>query len=191
MLSSKALLRVVCIAALPACAALAFVACSNGVRFAPTPTSGGANSANRASGVVLSIAPDAGLSGETLTARDVTIKHRTCRGGVLAHVDAVFRAQGTASGPYPGSFVATGRWTWERRIGFPPLGSFRESFSITSRTRTISGHIHGNGGIISSGTIKCGSIDPLTGANFKYTSGSGYGPVTGHINRRSLKERLQ
>jgi hypothetical protein len=191
MLSSKALLRAVSIAALPTCAALAFVACSNGAPFGPTPTGSGANRAGRASGAVLSIAPDAGLSGETFTARDVTIKHRTCRGGVFARVDTVFRAQGTASGPYPGTFVATGRWTWGRRIGFPPLWGFRESFSITSRTRTSSGHIHGNGAILSRTIITCSSIGPLTGANFKYTSASWSGPVTGHINRRSLRERLQ
>jgi hypothetical protein len=47
MLSSKLLLQVACIAALPACTALALVACSSGARFAPTPVAVGANGTDR------------------------------------------------------------------------------------------------------------------------------------------------
>jgi hypothetical protein len=74
-----------------------------------------------------------GLKGESLTGT-ATIE---CKSG--GQLRAKFVANGTATGPYPGSFVATGIW---RRTHYSDyLNVLQESFTITSGSRTITGHV--------------------------------------------------
>jgi hypothetical protein len=169
MLSSKALLRVASIAALPACAALAFVACSGGARFAPAP--GGVNNADRAaSSVAQSIAPDVSLRGEVLTASSVTVKYVGHYGGGNK---TTFTAKGVAKGPYPGTFTAAGVWYWGLLpniiSGFPPAPgwSFDEGFKISSGKGSIRNRIILGGGSCS--TAACTGV-PVTNMTFGPTS---------------------
>jgi hypothetical protein len=147
MLSSKALLRVA-YSGLPACTALALVACSSGARYAPTPVVVGANSTERAaSSVALSMAPDFSLSGEVLTASasSVTVNYL---GVVGSGSETKFSARGKAQGPYPGTFVAAGMWG-EENILACQYGMckwfFHEVLKIRSGSRTISRTIAGRG----------------------------------------------
>lgn len=138
-LSSKALLRVAYIAALPACAAFAFVACSSG-HFAPTPAAVGANSADR---VAPSIIPDFSLRGEVLTASSVTVKYAGhCGNCRLTN----FNASGAAKGPFPGTFVASGSWRSCTMLHGGYYWHFDESLKIRSGGSSASRFIVGNGG---------------------------------------------
>jgi hypothetical protein len=97
------------------------------------------------------------LGGEVFTASNVAVREK-CRG---LHLTTRFRARGATSGPYPGTFVASGSWRFGAN-GFPPkpYWGFSEFFTITSGTRTITGSVGGNGSGIPS-FIACKTFGPV------------------------------
>ncbi len=120
-------------------AVLALVGCAGGKQLAPPsiPNNPLGRSADRAA----SAAPFAGaipssLSGEVLTATNVVVtRARHCL--TPYRVNATFTASGTATGPYPGTFSASG--TWDRCFDDFVVWGFKESFTITSASVTIQG----------------------------------------------------
>lgn len=54
-----------------------------------------------------------------------------------------FSVRGAATGPYPGTFTATGGWDAFARLPSIEVWSFNESFTITSGSSQISGTISG------------------------------------------------
>jgi hypothetical protein len=97
------------------------------------------------------------LGGEVFTASNVTVRPKCSRNPHTTR----FSGSGATSGPYPGTFVASGSW----RLGlggFPPkpYWGFSEFFTITSGTRTISGSVGGNGSGFPS-FITCKTFGPV------------------------------
>jgi hypothetical protein len=81
------------------------------------------------------------------------IGNETMTGHIGSIVCDSFNVRGTAQGPYPGRFQASGKWSY----GYSPpdgpthLKSFSESFTITSHAGTITGSfIWGGGSVIAS-----------------------------------------
>jgi hypothetical protein len=190
MLSSKALVRVVCIRALPAYAALAFAACSGGSGLTPTPIAVGANSVTHS--VTLSKVSNAALRGEVLNAQQVIFTKDCGDGGKTK-----FTVSGKAIGPYPGTFTAHGRWkwnphylslNWHSAAYSSDSWSFAERFKITSGTSTIFGSIHGYGG---EPVLTCATFRANKSADLHYLqNGSAVGPATVNISAGFLKESL-
>ena len=81
---------------------------------------------------------DSPLSGEVFTGSNI---HLTCHkgGGSPDLVRVKFSVSGTASGPYPGTFTAHGRWGVSG--GYFEGFGLRESFTISSGKYTFSGRI--------------------------------------------------
>jgi hypothetical protein len=76
---------------------------------------------------------------------------------------ASFNASGTATGPYPGTFTASGLWRDDQELGpHHWLWVFRESIKIVSNTLTIHVHIkHKRGSRGPSRFINCDSFGGL------------------------------
>ncbi len=82
-----------------------------------------------------SVTPPSSAS-EVLTATDVTVSSYC-----PASEGAGFRASGTATGPYPGTFTASGYWNSGEGLDHY-FWDFRESIKIVSNTLAIHVHIH-------------------------------------------------
>jgi len=78
------------------------------------------------------------LNGETFTAAHVTVRRGSyCQNEHNA--DAFFTTSGTATGPYPGTFTASGHWWSVNDSGSGFFWGFTENFTIASS----SGHLAG------------------------------------------------
>lgn len=66
-----------------------------------------------------------------------------CSGGQYAFYSVVFKVNGTAKGPYPGSVTAQGSWFFNREEH--DALRFHEKFVLTSRSRRYSGLVTGDG----------------------------------------------
>ncbi len=124
------------------------------------------------------------LNGEIFSARNVIVRPPTV---CDQNATTTFMAIGKTRGPYPGTFVATGKWTMF--VFYVVRVSFAESFTIKSGTRTISGTIDGMTGV---DDIKreCKTFGPAN--DFKYqVSGKGSGLATiKRIQSGSFNESL-
>jgi hypothetical protein len=97
---------------------------------------------------------------------------------------ARFKATGTATGPYPGPFVATGWWRYDRFYGF--LSFFHERFTITSAKKTIHGSILGD-----EGSAGCGVVQSSYGLGYKANEGRWQGSASASIGSSSFDESFQ
>ncbi len=171
---------------LAACAVLVFAGCSSGAQFTSAPPFLSPHpvgqSASRAT-----LPDDASpqqlsspLGSEYLSGT------ATLPQGCPNYVN--FTASGTATGAYPGTFAAGGRW-----ILYPFGWRFDQSFTITSGAYTVSGKISGGG----QGFANCHKFGrrslPYTatvkiGAFIRHASGSA---AVINISPGSLSEHLQ
>jgi hypothetical protein len=123
--------------ALSVCAAgVLFVGCGGPQAPTVTPASIRQSSANRyaqesGSDATIGLYPDA-IHRETLHTRHVQTH--------CGHPTSGFHAHGVASGPFPGSFTASG--TFGEILGH---WSFNEKFTIRTRLEALSGTIQGSG----------------------------------------------
>ncbi len=122
-----------------ACAVVTLAGCSNAAQIAPTL--GRTLDAQIPAVKVASPTShrlDSPLSGEVFTGSSI---HLTCHkgGGSPDQVRVKFSVSGTASGPYPGTFTAHGRWGVSG--GYFEGFGLRESFTISSGKYTFSGRI--------------------------------------------------
>jgi len=124
------------------------------------------------------------LSGEGFTASDVTVHVVECNpfssGEKYA---ATFMASGSASGPYPGAFTASGSWSAGDNGLHEPHWGFVEQFQITSGKRSINGVIKGSGAHTFGpvGGPPCNSFGSTT------NSGTHLGEATVPPQRRGLR----
>ena len=83
-------------------------------------------------------APD--FSGSEVLSASYSRIHARCYQGLISFTIGRFRAQGNATGPFPGTFTAEGGW--DDVFSFPYITYlFRESFTITSGPFQISGRV--------------------------------------------------
>lgn len=144
------------------------------------------NSTNSLGGVAPQVATDvhsshplsSPFSGESLTGtrRHVRVGcHHTPRG-------AGFSARGEASGPYPGTFTAHGKW----RTNESGYSSFEESFTISSGKRTFNGSLSGQFAYF----LHCPEIS-LSNLTFEIEGHNWTGNSTAEISKESLSEKFQ
>jgi hypothetical protein len=103
----------------------------------------------------------------TLAQPDLAIGNETMTADRFSGNCSSFNVSGSAQGPYPGKFQASGSWTsgYSQRDGPPRLKSFSESFTITSHAKTITGSFIWGGGYI---LATCTYIGQST--DFTYTA---------------------
>ncbi len=180
---------------LSVCAAAAILAACGGATQLPNPTAqtplGNAHTAKQVASPSFSTPERVGPNSsgtEVLTGKAKIIKPcHAIRGkhGKIQGWSTSFSAHGNATGPYPGTFTASG--SWSNYPTFPPQSQwlFSEGFTITSSLSTISG---------SSNAI--GFHDPPSCTVFKhqnvpYTSGSVTGNAKIHIRQGHIHEYLR
>lgn len=124
--------------------ASAWSGCSSGAQ-PPAPDLG-------APGVGFQTSLDSGqsISGEVLSGSSLQISCQDKKGET---VQATFTVSGTASGPYPGTFAASGEWSINAYAEI--LRNLRESFSVESGGRTLTGRIYAK---YSEPNISCGTF---------------------------------
>lgn len=124
-----------------ACAILVLAGCSNAAQVAPAtyPTAGGVSPVARtsetrvdASSLLRVRSP---ISGEALSG---SIIQGSCH-HIPYNVKSKFRATGTASGPYPGTFTANGGWLYDDYDSV--VYNFHEQFTITSGRHILRGEM--------------------------------------------------
>ena len=116
--------------ALSLCAAAAILAGCGGAARSALPNGIEQNAAR----VALNSVPPPSSANEVLTATDVTVGSYC-----PATEGASFSASGTATGPYPGTFTASGYWNSGEGLDHY-FWDFRESIKIVSNTLAI--HVH-------------------------------------------------
>jgi hypothetical protein len=126
-------------------------------------------------------------STEALTGKAKLIKPcHTIRGkhGKNQGSRTTFSAHGKATGPYPGTFTASGSWTTSCNRVFQCFWTFGETFTITSGSSTISGTAFTPG----FGQLSCTVVENLT---VPYTSGSVSGSaLINIIQKQDFSETL-
>ena len=80
------------------------------------------------------------LNGETFTGTVTVQRGPSCH--YEANADAFFTASGTATGPYPGTFTASGHWWSVNDSGSFFIWAFEESFTIASLGGSIGGFVN-------------------------------------------------
>jgi hypothetical protein len=148
VLLSKLPTRIVCIAAVFSLVTGCSLSSSS-----PTPATNmqqGPTVAMTATQRPSSVQTEGFLNGEVFKANKVVIQNQSCStGNILVN----FSATGSASGPYPGTFTETGKWTFEDDA-YGREHEFSAPFKISSKSRLITGEIigrvHG---------ISCHSVD--------------------------------
>jgi hypothetical protein len=107
--------------------------------------------------------------------RDARIRHHCYNGPTGAYTTCSFHtiAPGTATGPYPGSFTASGGWTFYSDGPMGPFWTFGEGFTISSGSTQIKGSIYQQ---------NTGFGPPFPGV-YQYTTTDGY---SGGAKIRSL-----
>jgi hypothetical protein len=174
--------------ALSVCAAAAiFAGCGGSTQF-PNPTArapvGNAITSKRVASPSFATPERAGANSsgnEVLTGKAKIIKPchtvRGPHGGKHGSITS-FSAHGNATGPYPGTFTASGSWTVSCNRIFQCFWTFNETFAITSGSSTISG----TAGTPGFGSLSCTMIENLT---VPYTSGS----VSGNASINILQKQ--
>lgn len=104
------------------------------------------------------------------------------KGGSFTH----FSAHGNATGPYPGTFTASGLWNFSYNMHHQPSWVFAETFTITTGSSTISGSMNDIG--FNYLPFSCTVVKHLT---VPYTSGSVTGNAKIHIRQGHIHEYLQ
>jgi hypothetical protein len=121
--------------------------------------------------------------------------------------NAKFRATGTATGPYPGTFTASGSWSYEVNRGGQFSSSFQEKFAIRSGSSKISGTASmgvGDTGVMAktramlqrsgvsraTAAFDCRAIGPGYEAFYTINKGGPTGYATIWIRRRGFHEKL-
>jgi hypothetical protein len=120
------------------------------------------------------------FSGESLTGtrRHVRIVCQSTKRGYRGK----FRASGVASGPYPGSFTAHGRWQYKN--GYFDGYTFNEWFTISSGKRTFNGRMSGYG----NGSPGCPNLSITYNLTFEIEGRNWTGNSTAAISKESLSE---
>lgn len=167
-------------------AVLALAGCAGGTQLAPAsiPNSPLGRSADRAaSGTPFARALPASLSGEVLTATNVEVTPaRRCR--TPYRINATFTASGTATGPYPGTFSASG--SWYRFFDDYTTWGFQESFTIASGSTNIEGTASTSGSFSSPApVIRCFRFGPA-GQKVHVTYSSPFG--SGEMSTRRIQD---
>ena len=160
-----------------ACSILAITACSGGAQVSPAAPAD-------ALGAARILAPNA--FGEVLSAHKVTVKKQLCIKGSTV---VTFSANGTAKGPYPGTFKSTGTWNYTKIPG-NNIWTFSQKYVITSGSGSeVDGTITGNGSKIKA---TCKEFGPATGsAKMRFTLLQNTGSATtSAIHNGSLLEHL-
>jgi hypothetical protein len=185
--------------ALNVCAAAAMLAGCGGSTPLPNPTAqtpvGNATTSKRVASPSFAtperVGPNSSGAVEVLTGKAKLIKPcHTIRGkhGKSQGWSTNFSAHGNATGPYPGTFTATGSWSgYPSIIGGPDFFLFAEAFTITSGSATISG-TSGAAGFPAPAPFSCTVFKDLA---VSYTSGSVTGNAKIHIRSGHIHEYLQ
>jgi hypothetical protein len=170
--------------ALITCAAVATLAgCGGASNVGPTHDSGLVPNVTQGGHTVASTGL---LDGEVLTGAHVRVRHVKCHRVYTAD----FHATGSATGPYPGTFVAKGSWDggfFERGQG--PFWHFSEQVAISSGASSIIAVVQGFG--TGFGPIRCGSV--VSYSLFQYTIDQvtqGFASTTG-ISKGVFSESFQ
>lgn len=127
---------------------------------------------------------------EVLTGKAKLIKPcRTIRGkhGKNQGSSTSFSAHGNATGPYPGTFTASGSWTISFNSVHQPFWTFAETFTITTGSSMISGTMNKIG--FSYLPFSCTVVENLA---VPYTSGSVSGnALINIIQKQDFSETLK
>jgi hypothetical protein len=158
-------------------AALAFGGCSGGMPVAPGAFSSVARPENPLR---------AASFGEVLKSSKVVVKKGSCIQGQSGN--ASFSANGTASGPYKGTFTVGGQWSFFKSSG-QTHWTFAESFKIKG-AHPIVGTVTGNG---TGNPSACKTFGPVSGLKeLQYHLGTAKGAATTNLimNGGNLLQRL-
>lgn len=175
-----------------ACAVGTLASCSNAAPISPVPDRAGSRLALDAQIPALKVDSPTShpmgspMSGEVLTGSSV---HLTCHKGdgktnLIAR--GKFTASGTASGPYPGTFTARGRWAVTG--GYFEGFGLRESFTVSSGASTFSGRMW----VFNDYTFLGHPCKPVFRDLTYLLNSSGWtGSATAEISKKSLSETFQ
>jgi len=174
---------------LSVCAAAAMLAGCGGSTQLPNPTAqtpgGNAMTSKRAASPSFAAPQRAGLNSsgtEVLTGMARVDCHHQRAHGYGAY-GASFSASGMATGPNPGTFNASGSWSYGGLLNFQWV--FTESFAVTSKSRTINGTMAA--GTFGSPPFTCREVKNLM---IPYTSGSVTGNAEISIRQGRFREDL-
>ena len=167
---------------LAACAVVMLAGCSNAAQIGPTP----GRTLDAPIPAVKVDSPTSHpmgspMSGEVLTATSV---HVTCNRTRTYKTRGKFSVSGTASGPYPGTFTAHGRWIlvdWIYGLSF----GLNEYFAISSGKNTFSGRMRQDNNYEFYGS----PCKPASSDLKYFLENSGWtGSASVHISKHSFRE---
>ena len=175
--------------ALSVCAIIATLSACSASTQLPSPgvqpRGGNAISAKQVASPSFAVPQRAGLNSsgtEVLTGMARVDCHHQRAHGYGAY-GASFSASGMATGPNPGTFNASGSWSYGGLLNFQWV--FTESFAVTSKSRTINGTMAA--GTFGSPPFTCREVKNLM---IPYTSGSVTGNAEISIRQGRFREDL-